>query len=275
MRKVLLALIIVCCFTLATVLQPYFDELQGTTFRSASVLASLLGDSRRMFANQFYSKADAYFHSGFYPGIFDKPMQEGHADMQGAKEDEGHHDEDETFLGDPRDWIDRFGRNFYPTVHTHLSGGKEREMLPWLKLSAELDPQNVETFITGSYWLERLKKSKEAEEFLREGLWSNPNSYEILLELGRIYADDKHDFSTARNIFNLALKKWQFHEAHGDKPDAEACDQIYGELVRLDKEEGNRAQLLADLQELIKYSPAKEAVQKSIDNVKAQMAAPH
>ena len=31
----------------------------------------LLGDSRRMFANSFYVKADEYYHSGYYPTIFD------------------------------------------------------------------------------------------------------------------------------------------------------------------------------------------------------------
>jgi tetratricopeptide (TPR) repeat protein len=227
-----------------------------------------------MFANHFYSKADAYFHSGFYPGIFDRALAEGHADMKGKAEDPTHHDEDETFMGAPRDWIDRFGRNFYPTIHTHLSGGNEREMLPWLKLASELDPQNVETYITGAYWLDRLKKPKEAEEFLREGLWSNPDSYEILLELGRLYVNDKHDYPTARNLFNIALKKWQLHDARGDKPDPEACDQIYGELVRMDKEGSDRQQLLLDLEQLEKFSPEREVVAQSIAELKAQLASP-
>ena len=61
------------------------------------------------------------------------------------------------FMGPPRDWIDAFGRHFIPNRHTHLdeggatddlSGSKEvREILPWLKLSAELDPENVKTYI--------------------------------------------------------------------------------------------------------------------------------
>ena len=35
------------------------------------MLGVLLGDGRRMFANHFFVKADAYFHSGFYPTVFD------------------------------------------------------------------------------------------------------------------------------------------------------------------------------------------------------------
>ena len=35
-----------------------------------------MGDSRRLFANQFFVEADVYFHSGYYPTIFDTPEAE-------------------------------------------------------------------------------------------------------------------------------------------------------------------------------------------------------
>ena len=48
----------------------------------------------------------------------------------------------------------RFGRKFRVTEHKHLSGDStERELLPWLKISAELDPQRVETYTVAAYWL--------------------------------------------------------------------------------------------------------------------------
>ncbi|HWD20995.1 MAG TPA: hypothetical protein VHB20_17140 [Verrucomicrobiae bacterium] len=276
MKKALLALIAVCCFTLATTLDPYFQEVNNSAGNSASLLVSLLGDSRRLFAHHFFAKADAYFHSGFYPGIFDHPRGGGHSHMAAEEpgHDEHHEEEEGNFLGAPRDFIDKFGRNFYPTEHTHLSGGNEREMLPWLKLSAALDPQDPDSYITGAYWLSRLKQPQEAEAFLREGLRANPDNVDILTALGRIYAHVKNDPRTARNLFHIALEKWNRHEARGDKPDPIDCDQIYGELVLLDKEEGNRQQLLADLTELQKYSPDKETIAKSIAEVKAQLAAP-
>ena len=56
------------------------------------------------------------------------------------------------------------------TEHTHLEGGNEREILPWLRLSAELDPQRVETYTVAAYWLRAVGKMVEAEHFLREGL---------------------------------------------------------------------------------------------------------
>ena len=57
------------------------------------------------------------------------------------------------FSGRPKDGIERFGRHFFPTIHTHLHDGNEREILPWLKLSAEMDPTQIETYVTASYWL--------------------------------------------------------------------------------------------------------------------------
>ena len=63
------------------------------------------------------------------------------------------------FLGPPRDWIERFGRHFIITEHTHLQGAKEREILPWLRISAELDPQKIETYTVAAYWLRDLGKA--------------------------------------------------------------------------------------------------------------------
>src|SRR5438309_1796727 len=83
------------------------------------------------------------------------------------------------------DWIERFGRHFLITQHSHLSGGNEREILPWLRFSAELDPQRVETYTVAAYWLRSMGKIVEAERFLRDGLLANPGSPEILFELGR------------------------------------------------------------------------------------------
>src|SRR5438067_8364871 len=148
----ILLLLAGCSFAIATTLQPRI--LRWSPRGQDSVLKVLLGDGRRLLANHLFTKADIYFHSGYYPTIFDtaEPPKENH--MAGHEEHHnGDHDEDEDFMGRPRDWVDAFGRNFKVTRHTHLEHGREKEILPWLKLSAEMDPHLVETYTVAAYWL--------------------------------------------------------------------------------------------------------------------------
>jgi len=279
MIQLVLAFLFVCCLTLATVLDPSFQRMHNRENSSASVLVALMGDSRRLFAHEFFARADAYFHSGFYPTIFDAQKPGSESDLKEESHDKPAgaepHEEESSFLGAPKDWLDRFGRNFYPTVHTHLHGGNEREMLPWLKLSADLDPHELDTYLTASYWLRTsLNKPEEAEQFLREGQRANPDSYAILLELGRIYADNRKSPRVARNIFVLARQKWRQQDAAGDKPDPHAYEEILGEIVRTDRALGDLKQQLADLEELVKVARGKEPLQLQIDDLKAKLGEP-
>jgi tetratricopeptide (TPR) repeat protein len=270
-------LLLVSCFTLATVLDAPFSRLRAKTDTSAGMLTALMGDSRRMFANHFFSMADAYFHSGFYPTIFDQARAEEHSHLSEESQEEAGHDEhhEETFLKPPTDWIERFGRHFYPTVHTHLSNGNEREILPFLKLSAEMDPKQIEAYVTAAYWLRtKLHKPEEAERFLRQGLAANPDSYEILLELGRVYFYSKKDARVAGNIFALGRDKWLKQEAAGEKPDPHDYEEILGEMLRVDRQQGDLNAELADLQQLIKVSHSQDTLEAEIKELKAKLAAP-
>lgn len=158
-----------------------------------SLIETLLGESRRLFANHFFVKADAYFHSGYYPTVFDQtegPRTLHIAEDAGAVE-EKHTDSASGFLGQPLDLFEAFSRRFFPNEHTHLDeggastctdpshhhdhdhdhdhdghpdhgddahgesgdGGDVREMLPWLKIATSLDPNNVETYTVTAFWL--------------------------------------------------------------------------------------------------------------------------
>lgn len=270
------ALLLAGCFTLATVFQPVAQASLGR--RSGSILKIVFGEGRRLFSNQFFVKADVSFHSGYYPTIFDRSQAPKDSRHMTAKEDTQEAEEHErkmNFLGPPRDWIERFGRHFLITEHTHLEGGKEREILPWLKLSAELDPQRVETYTVAAYWLRGLGKVKEAEQFLREGLRSNPNSYEILFELGRLYRENQHDDVRARNLWELALAKWTTQESGKKEPDFFKLEQIALNLERLEEQEGRWTNAIALLEIAAKASPHPEALQKQIADLRAkQHAAP-
>lgn len=134
-------LLLAVCVSLATRLELWFQGWAGNRAGAASFLQVALGDGRRLFASQFMTKADAYFHSGYYPSMFDAPLKEHEnhlAQGAGAKEaktgdhaEHGHgttkqpnpkhgeaghvhedHDEEPDFLGRPRDWLERVGRHF-------------------------------------------------------------------------------------------------------------------------------------------------------------------
>src|ERR1700756_1694435 len=67
----ILLLLLTVCFSLATTMEVRRQDRNDNNRQAAAELDSLVGDTRRIFANTFFVKADAYFHSGFYPTIFD------------------------------------------------------------------------------------------------------------------------------------------------------------------------------------------------------------
>jgi tetratricopeptide (TPR) repeat protein len=269
-----LLLLLAACFSLATVLQ---ECSASWSKRGASdnVLNVLLGDGRRLFANHFFVQADISFHSGYYPSIFDqasRPKDTSHMTAKEGEPAEEEHEKQMNFLGPPRDWIERFGRHFIITEHTHLEGHKESEILPWLKLAAELDPQKIETYTVAAYWLRDLGKIKEAERFLREGLLNNPDSYDILFDLGRLYYESNHDAARARKIWDLALRRWSEQEAANKKPDLLKLDDIAVNLSHLEQTEGNLARAVQLLELAKKASPHPDVLQQQIAELKQKLA---
>ena len=270
--------LVTAAFSLACALQVAMPrgERDGEKF---DLMQTLLGDSRRMFANHFFVKADAYFHSGFYPTIFDnrESFETAHMASDAGVVEEKNKGDEHGFLGQPLDLFDRFSRNFFPSVHTHMDeGGADkghsdkghahdpaelkdghfhgdghdhgpdeagkgvREILPWLKLSASLDPSRVDTYTTTAYWLRsRLAKSAEAEEFLREGLRLNPRNPAILFELARIYREDRKDAERARNLFEAGIVSWQKTEPAKKEPNVFLLHQLMSHLAQLEEDSDN------------------------------------
>ena len=290
-----LVFLLVGCFSLATWMGRGADPF--SVRRPGGFMADLLGESRKLFANQFFTRSDVYFHSGYYPSMFDRgnatpenhlaeragarePKNPGHGEP-GHKHDEheeeslgqGQHVEEHDFLGQPKDPMDAFSRHFFVSRHTHLTEkgtNAPKEILPWLKLAAEFDPQKVETYTVGAFWLRQLNKNAEAEQFLREGFRQNPRSYEIMLELGRYYCDTR-DYVRARNILELALRSWR--EQENPKPTEQqnrlAAEQILNYLAVAEDRSGNRDRAISWLEIVKKLSPHPDEIQKRIDEVRA------
>ena len=305
-----LLLLAVSCFSLATWVGPRFDATQSRRGASTSVMGNMLGDSRKLFADHFFTRSDVYFHSGYYPSIFDGgKVKENHL-ATGAKAEDSEHDhadhkepeqaakttghdahdeheeakhvhsehcnhgeEEHDFLGKPKDWFDGFSRNFFVSKHTHLTEkgtNAAKEILPWIKLAAQLDPNKIESYTVGAFWLRDLQRDAEAEQFLREGLRHNPNSYEILLELGRGYVAGR-DHVRARNVLELGFRHWREQEngKPGDQQNILAVHQILNHLAVVEDREGQHEQAVHWLELVRKVSPHPEEIDKRIAEVRA------
>jgi tetratricopeptide (TPR) repeat protein len=299
MRVLLLAqsLLLVTAFGTAAWLERCSETWAGSRTKSANVIAVALGDSRKLFARHFFVKADAYFHAGYYPTIYDGRPDEGKLAMTtGTLGQHDNHVAEMDFLGKPLDWIDRFSRNFFPSTHKHLDeehecdherkdgekcdhdhegesgSGLERELLPWLKLASTLDPERPETYVVASFWLRsRLHKVDEAEQFLREGLRNNPGNYELLFELGRIYFENKKQNDRARMLWELALKKYRESEPFKNGSDFLLHLELLGQLGKLEEQEKNYAAALKYFEQLKEISPSKDKVQEWIDWLRAKL----
>lgn len=293
-----LLLLLVVCFSLAAWLQPRVLAWSGRQPEQFDLLAVLMGDSRRLFANHFFIKADVYFHSGFYPSVFHnrEAFQTAHiaedAGVMAGKNEGDEHD----FMGKPRDWIERLSRNFFPADHTHLDqggahgrhhnhdhphphapgeiseSGDIREILPWLRTAATLDPHRIETYTVSAYWLrQRMKKVDEAEQFLRIGLNANPQSPEVLFELGRLYAENRQDFTRARNLWELAARYWRERSAAGLEPDPFVYLQTIASLTMLEDSEGNFIKAIEHARLWKSLSPNQDEVQKRIHELESKL----
>ncbi len=294
----LLVAMFILCFGLAAGLQPQFQSLENARGQSNNVFILLLGDSSRMFANEFFIKADAYYHSGFYPTIFDnnQAFRTPHmAEDTGAVASRNSGDET-GFMGPPRDWLDAFNRHFIPNRHTHLSDGgptgdlskqsEVREILPWLDLASKLDPQDVRTYLVMSFWLRTtLHNAPEAEEVLREGLRNNPGNPQLLFDLGRLYFENYHNPNQARSIWEAALRTWRAEAP--DEPLSERLnltndnfdnrfifEQLQTNLAELEESTGNIKAAIECWQQAELASPNPAEIQKHIDKLKSESTRP-
>jgi tetratricopeptide (TPR) repeat protein len=277
--KAFASLIFIALLLLAFSLATRLDMAASSWSRadqSGNFLGLMFGDGRKLLGSQFFSMADVYFHSGYYPSIFDQKAEgqkEIIAASHGKKEDE-EDEKNEDFLGKPKDWIDAFGRNFKITQHTHLESGREREILPWLRLAADLDPNKIETYTVGAFFLrEHLNRIDQAEAFLREGLRQNPSSCELLFELGRLYHDSTHDLDHARNVWILGVNRFMALKPDEQKENRIVFEELVVNLAHLEDETGHYAEAINWFHAAQQVSVNAGALQEQIDVIQKKIPA--
>lgn len=312
--KLVFGLLLALAYTLGTVVHLRAVSRVDINAADEGAFKKLLGDGRRLFAGQFVEMADVYFHSGRYPSIFDRPDAKArkavtsaveqpedhgghqhdehgncvHDESQPAAEEHNHDDEGKCEHCDHDDehvkamtpeaaqnWLEAFIRRFRITEHTHLTKGDEREILPWLKIAIELDPQAVETYTTAAYWLrQKLGRADQAEKVLREGIRNNPTNHELLFEMGLLYKQNRQDLERARNIWRYALKCWQEQDAAAQEASRTAFARIASNLGELEKEAGNVRQAVQYFELAEPYSPRPEGLQERIKELRSKLGNP-
>ena len=264
-----ITLLLVIVFSLATLIGVRASQWSENN-KSKNVLGLALGTGRHLFANQCFVMADVYFHSGYYPSIFDKPK----GDVEVVETSHGHKDsaedeQKEDFFGKPKDCFEAFGRHFKVTEHTHLEGEKNKEILPWLRLSASLDPQKVETYTVGAFFLgHQLGRASEAEAFVREGIRNNPENPELSYCLGQIYFENYKNIPMARNIWEVAFAKWNRDPKNNDRL---VLESITVHLAALERGEGNYNRAIQWFEIAKQVSPEAPNIQKQIDELKVKI----
>lgn len=293
-------MLLVACASLAASLDRWFMGWQGNRAKSFSPLKIAIGDGQKIFAGHFYRKADVYFHSGMYPSIFDnnESFKTAHIGEDAGATGSKNQGDEGNFLGQQRDIIDRFSRNFFPSRHTHLdeggagghshggaehhhspdgqvvelgdgASGEVREILLWLKIAQELDPENPLTYTVAAYWLRsRMNKPREAELLLREGLKALPDHPALQFELGRIYFENNKDTARARNVWQHAAKTWQKTEGIKADPDKFIQEQILTHLAKLEEVAGDLPLAISYWEQVGVMMPERAGIPERIKELK-------
>lgn len=184
---------------LATGYQRAFLAEKGVVGKD--ILYKALGETRKILADSAFMKGDEYLHGGVVAKDKSK-CQEIERMPEHVKDARAY-----THRGHPRRerkegaavpvWniLPYLGGVIHISEHVHLHGEEEKELLPWFYYAVRLDPNNVDAYVIGGYWIgSRMNKPDEAIKFLKEGLANNPDSWRIYAQLGEIYFINKKDY---------------------------------------------------------------------------------
>lgn len=185
--------------------------------RSGDLLYQLIGGAQEVVGDTFFMKADSYFHGGASRSFSAEEEQHFHETEKHSQENH-----EEATAVESSDWIATVNRQVRVTQHRHLTESEIKEILPFLNLSVKLDPYNVEAILATAYWLEKhLNKTDEALEVLKQGLKSNPTSWQMNYRMGLIYFKTKGLAAQSTQYFEEALRQME------DPGSPEAAEPAY------------------------------------------------
>ncbi len=177
------------------------------SIRQSDVLFTIFGQLRHDIGAVLYLKADEYYHGGTHHSHGEEHHLEddacctevarlGEPRHAHAHEHEHEHEHPErAAAAGPGDLFARVIRAITTHSVIHLQGAQSSEMLPWFYLATLFDPQCVQAYVVGGFWLGmELGKVDEGIAFLRRGLRNNPSAWEIYAQMGELYFISKKDY---------------------------------------------------------------------------------
>ena len=228
-----------------------------------------LGEFKNSLSDMSYLKADIYYHGGVYH------IDEGEDHSHGTLMDEREHallgeetEEREETAQKPGPSLNILldaGKAVAITGHRHLTGTREKEIVPWLYYAVKLNPHNETAYAVGGFWLAtNLKKTDEAIKFLREGLAQNPRSWQISQMLGLIYLVKLKDYENAKIYLEKAKEC-------GDRQDLDKFDtrSIYTPLANVYAKTGQTNKALRLYKKLLILFPANKTIEGQIREIES------
>jgi len=93
----------------------------------------------------------------------------------------------------------------YIPQHTHKLQNA-MEMLPWIWLTTKINPRHTRAYSVGSYWLAfYMNKADVALDYISEGIFNNPDNFQVYFMKGRILFTLKRDIKSANTYFRKAV----------------------------------------------------------------------
>ncbi|MFC1498010.1 tetratricopeptide repeat protein [Verrucomicrobiota bacterium] len=151
------------------------------TNKQNTVGGKVFGGSRLMLGKFFFLKADEYFHKG-------RPYIKSQAFDNNI--------------------FHKISRKIKPAGHLHLERYNIKEIMPWLWLAIQSDPNNIEFYLVTTFWLAGdAKRPDIALEVLQEAQFNNPFNYEISLAKGQIFLKE-NKIKEAKLAFDEGIAFW-------------------------------------------------------------------
>lgn len=234
------------------------------------ILYKILGETRKLLSYYANLKGDEYLHGGVVARDRSKCEEMAHiADHKESSDEHLHHHEHSHEESEKASAISnlnilpRIGEIIHISEHIHLHGEAEKELLPWFYYAVRLNPENIDAYVIGGYWIgHRVNRTEEAIKFLKEGLSHNPNSWQIYLQLGEIYFINKKNYRQALINFQKS-----YNLLSDENSDKYSRREVYTFMAGSYEKLGETDKALEFYKKIVTLFPESTALQEKIKSL--------